>query len=95
MLSQEALVLLADLAHNLLAWFHQAVLMDSPFAGYGPKRIIRQLLHIPGELVFDGETLVEVRLKESHFLAEPVLDCLTRLWEGDEALPPGQMNGVE
>lgn len=86
MLSQEALVLLADLAHNLLAWFHRAVLTDSPFAGYGPKRIIRQLLHIPGELVFDGETLVKVRLKESHFLAEPVLGCLTRLWEGDETL---------
>jgi len=88
MLSQEALVLLADLAHNLLAWFHRDVLIASPFAGYGPKRIIRQLLHIPGELVFDGETLVEVRLQESHFLAEPVLDCLTRLWEDDETLPP-------
>ena len=95
MLSQEALVMLADLAHNLLAWFHQAVLLDTSFAGYGPKRIIHQLLCIPGELLFDGETLVEVRLKQSHFLAKPMLECLTHLWEGDETLSPIVTNGVE
>jgi len=95
MLSQEALVLLADLAHNLLAWFHQDVLVGTPFAGYGPKRIVDQLLYIPGELVFDDETLVEVRLQRSHFLAGPVLDCLVRLWEGDETWSSGPTNGVE
>jgi len=95
MLSQEALVLLVDLAPNLLAWFHQDVLLDTPFAGYGPKRIINQLLRIPGELAFNDETLVEVRLQKSHFLAEPVLDCLVRLWEDDETLSSGPTNGVE
>ena len=94
-LSQEALVLLTDLAHNLLAWFHHDVLLDTRFAGYGPKRIIHQLLCIPGELVFDGATLVEVRLKRSHFLAEPMLDCLVRLWGEDETLAPIATNGTE
>ena len=86
MLAQEALILLADLAHNLLAWFHRDLLGDTPFASYGPKRIIQQLLAIPGELVFEGETLVEVRLKQSHVLAQPMLDILTRLWDADETL---------
>ena len=95
MLSQEALVLLADLAHNLLAWFHQAQLLDTRFAGYGLKRIICQLMCIPGELVFDGATLVEVRLKRSHFLAGPMLDCLARLWKDDETLAPIVTNRTE
>jgi hypothetical protein len=95
MLSQEALVLLVDLAHNLLAWFHHDLLLDTRFAGYGSKRIIQQLLCIPGELVFEGATLVEVRLKQSHFLAEPMLDCLIRLWEDDETLAPIVKNGTE
>ena len=86
MLAQAALILLADLAHNLLAWFHQDLLMDTRFAGYGPQRIIQQLLCIPGELVFDNEDLVEVRLKQSHALAEPMLDILMRLWDEDEPL---------
>jgi len=86
MLAQEALILLADLAHNLLAWFHRDLLMETRFAGYGPKRIIQQLLCIPGELVFDDQTLVEVRLKQSHALAEPMLDILARLWDEDETL---------
>ena len=95
MLSQEALVLLADLVHNLLAWFHHARLLDTRFAGYGPKRIIHQLLCIPGELVFDSDTLVEVRLKRSHFLAEPMLDCLACLWKDDETWVPIVTNGTE
>jgi hypothetical protein len=95
MLSQETLILRADLAHNLLAWFHHDLLLDTRFAGYGPKRIIQQLLCIPGELVFDGATLVEVRLKQSHFLAAPMLDCLVRLWEDDETLAPIVTNGTE
>jgi hypothetical protein len=86
MLAQEALILLADLAHNLLAWFHRDLLLETRFAGYGPKRIIQQLLCIPGELVFDDHSLVEVRLKQSHPLAEPMLDILARLWDEDETL---------
>jgi hypothetical protein len=86
MLAQEALILLADLAHNLLAWFHHDLLMDTRFVGYGSKRIIQQLLCIPGELVFDDRALVEVRLKQSHPLAAPMLDILERLWDEDETL---------
>jgi hypothetical protein len=86
MLAQEALILLADLGHNLLAWFHRDLLIQTRFATYGPKRIIQQLLCIPGELVFEGDVLVEVRLKQSHALAEPMLDILARLWDEDETL---------
>jgi hypothetical protein len=47
--AQEMLVLLDDLAHNWLAWLYGWVLKDSSFDGFGPKRIIRDLLTIPGE----------------------------------------------
>lgn len=95
LLAQEALVLLTDLAHNLLAWLHRDLLHHTRFARYGPKRIIQQLLCIPGELLFDEDTLVEVRLKQSHALAEPVRDCLVRLWTEDETLNYIVPNGTE
>lgn len=95
MLAQEALVLLADLAHNLLAWFHCDLLRETRFAGYGSKRIIQQLLSIPGELVFDDAALVEVRLKQSHPLAESMLDVLGRLWDEDETLTSVVKFGTE
>jgi len=42
--------LLTDLAHNLLADFQHRALIGSRFENYGPKRIIRDLLRIPGNL---------------------------------------------
>ena len=35
--AQKALILLTDLAHNLLADFHHTVLAETPFADFGPK----------------------------------------------------------
>ena len=55
-LGQKAYVLLTDLAHNLLADFHHQALIDSRFEDFGPKRIVRDLLSIPGFITFtDGK----------------------------------------
>jgi hypothetical protein len=79
--AQEMLVLLNDLAHNWLAWLYAWVLKDGPFAAFGPKRIIRDLLTIPGEAVIMGDELVELRLKASHPYAAAMADALQRLWQ--------------
>ena len=73
---QLALILLTDLAHNLLAHFHHQALLDSPFQTFGPKRIVRDLLAIPGRLVFCGSQLQRIELWQNHPYANPMLNCL-------------------
>jgi hypothetical protein len=79
--AQEMLVLLNDLAHNWLAWLHAWVLKASPFDGFGPKRIIRDLFTIPGEATIVKDELIELRLKASHPHAAAMVDVLERLWQ--------------
>jgi hypothetical protein len=71
--AQEALILLTDLAHNLLADFHHTVLAETPFADFGPKRMVRDLLAIPGKLTFEGTQLKRIDLLESHPPAKSML----------------------
>lgn len=78
--AQEMLILLNDLAHNWLAWFYAWALKDGPFDRFGPKRIIRDLLTIPGEVEIVNDELVELRLKASHPYAEAMANALQRLW---------------
>jgi len=79
--AQEMLVLLNDLAHNWLAWLHAWVLQDTPFKGFGPKRIIRDLLSIPGEADIVNDELIELRLKASHPYAAVMTEVLEHLWQ--------------
>lgn len=74
---QKAYILLTDLAHNLLADFYFRALVDSPFADYGPKRIVRDLLHVFGHLVFAQENLA--------IFSESVGNSLARTPEFDKA----------
>lgn len=73
---QKAYILLTDLAHNLLADFHHRALADSPFAGYGPKRIVRDLLNSPGRLVFAEGRLVRIELLSQKQFGEDLAACL-------------------
>jgi hypothetical protein len=79
--AQEMLILLNDWAHNLLAWFCTHALVGSRFADFGPKRIVRDLLTIPGEAITLDDELVELRLKASHPYAAEMTHCLDRLWQ--------------
>src|SRR5262245_66521062 len=47
--AQEALVLLTDFAHNLLAWTRAWMLRGSPFTVPGIHRMVKELLPIPGD----------------------------------------------
>ena len=76
--AQKALVLLTDLTHNLLADFRYRGLVNSPFAHWGSKRIVRDLLAIPGRLHFDAEQLKRIELLASHPHTEALIICLER-----------------
>ncbi|MCK5315466.1 MAG: transposase [Anaerolineales bacterium] len=77
-LAQKALILLTDMAHNLLADFYHSALAGSSFQGYGPKRIVRDLLAMEGRIHLDTEQLMKVELSANHRYAEELLDCLVR-----------------
>lgn len=64
--AQEGLILLTDLAHNLFSWVHHWVLEDSPFADFGTKRMVDELMCIPGRVEIKGGKLRKVALLETH-----------------------------
>lgn len=71
-LAQEGLILLTDLGHNILSWTHHWVLEDSPFADFGTKRMVDELMCIPGRIeIMDGK-LQKVALLETHPYAGPM-----------------------
>jgi len=61
-LAQKGYILLTDLAHNLLADFHHRALIGSRFENYGPKRIIRDLLRMPGKLTLCNGNIAKIEL---------------------------------
>jgi len=81
--AQQGLILLTDLAHNLLADFHHTALQGTRFEAFGPKRLVRDLFAIPGRLVFDGAQLKRIELLASHQYAQDMLKCLQRYCLGE------------
>jgi hypothetical protein len=82
-LAQKGFVLLTDLAHNLLADFHHRALVDTRFEGYGPKRIVRDLLTMQGRLTFEAGELKCIELLSQNQNARDLLMCLERYCLGD------------
>jgi hypothetical protein len=75
-LAQTALILLSDLAHNLLAHFHHHALVGTRFEPFDVKRIIRDLMAIPGRLICEGSQLKSFFLLDTHPYAEEAVSCL-------------------
>ncbi len=71
--AQEMLVLLTQLAYNLLAWVHRLLLHPaSPFLHYGWQRMIANLFHIPGIFTLDDQgQVLAIRLSRDHPFALP------------------------
>lgn len=76
--AQKALILLNDLSHNLLSHFRRHALVQSPYAHWGLKRIVRDLLAIPGRLHFSDGELKRIELLKSHPNAEALIICLEK-----------------
>ena len=79
---QQGYLHLTDLAHNLLAHFHHRALVESPFEGFGQKRLLRDLLQTPGRLVFNHGNLKRVELLSQMNFAEDLIICLERYISG-------------
>lgn len=82
--AQEGLILLTDLAHNLLSWVHHWVLEDTPFVDFGTARMVNELLCIPGQVEMKGGKLQKVTLLKTHPYAElmcPILHKLLRFFD--------------
>lgn len=77
--AQVMLVLLTDVAHNLLSWLHAATLADGPCSDFGALRMVEDLLCIPGRLEFKGPELQKVALLETHPFAPHMGKALLRL----------------
>ena len=81
-LGQKGYILLTDLAHNLLTDFYFRALAGTQFDGFGPKRIVRDLLATPGRLVFDSGSLVRIELLTQKQFAGDLAICLERYFSG-------------
>ena len=79
--AQEIWVILTDMVHNYLAWFAHHILADSPFSGWEPLRIGRDLFRIPGHVEMAQGRLLSVRLLKSSPYADDLLSCLARFWD--------------
>ena len=80
---QSAYILLTDLVHNLLADFKRHGLADSKLAAFGLKRIVRDLLNMPGRLLFDGQKLTRIELRSQNQYSAELLICLEKYISGD------------
>jgi hypothetical protein len=76
--AQEGLVILTDLAHNLLADFYNVALIDSAFRDFGLKRIVRDLLNMAGHLSWTTPDELCVTLQRVHPYSKDLLDCLVK-----------------
>ncbi|MGB8647926.1 MAG: hypothetical protein WCF84_22015 [Anaerolineae bacterium] len=79
LLAQETLILLTDLAHNVLAWTQDWMFAESRFTTCGPLGLVNDVLCIPGEVVLKGNQLLMVALRETHPYAAEMVVCLTKL----------------
>ncbi len=71
--AQEMLVLLAQLAHNLIIWTRTALVPARPgLARYGMQRMVRDVMRIPGQVRFDAVGKVQITLNADHPLAQSV-----------------------
>jgi hypothetical protein len=82
-LAQKGFILLTDLAHNLLADFYHKALVGTRFERYGLKRIVRDLLAVPGRLVFEAGELRRIELLSRKQFASDLLICLERYCLGE------------
>ena len=77
--AQQALVLLTDLAPNILAWTRRLWAPAPALGDAGIDCIVHAILPIPGTLSFAERGLVKWRLQATHPLAQSVLSGRSRM----------------
>ena len=92
--AQEMLVLLAQLAYNLITWVRVRLAPTKPsLKRFGPLRMVRDVFHIPGKIRLDAQGhVLEVVLSDVHVLALPFRQATSSLLARDDiALNLGQI----
>lgn len=86
--AQEMLVLLAQLAYNLLSWVRNHLAVHRPnLRSYGPLRMVRDLLHITGMIRLDSQgRTVEITLNQAHALASLFQQALSSSLARDDCV---------
>lgn len=79
--AQEVLILLTDLAHNVLSWLRHELLQDTPLAHFGLYRLVQNVLNVPGEVVCENDRLSELRFLATHPYAPLLAEVLPKLWQ--------------
>jgi hypothetical protein len=77
--AQEMLVLLAQLAYNVITWVQPSF---TPLTGglerFGPLRMVRDLFHISGKIRLNGHgKVLGITLNQAHALASPFANALS------------------
>lgn len=77
--AQEMLILLAQLAHNLVIWTRNDLAQaDQRFSQYGIHRTVRDVFQIPGCVQIDASgKIVAITLRDCHPLAQSVQSAFT------------------
>ncbi len=84
---QETLILLTQLAHNILVWSKDWFFRGTKITEFGLVRLIEKVFNIPGEVEIREGKLKRLCLKQSHPLASIVIDG-TRQAIGKGRSPP-------
>jgi hypothetical protein len=76
--AQEMLVLLAQLAYNLITWTRNRLAHQvSQLRQFGVLRMVRDVFHIPGSIMFnDKGHILQITLNQAHCLAALVKEAL-------------------
>jgi Transposase DDE domain group 1 len=86
--AQEMLVLLAQMAYNLLSWTRNHLAVHDPrLRSFGPLRIVRDLFQIPGTCRLDAQgRILEITLNDAHPFARLFVQALSSLLAQDDVL---------
>jgi hypothetical protein len=84
--AQEMLVLLAQLAYNLIGWTQSALARHAPpLQHFGALRMVRDVFHITGKIMLDAQgRILEITLNQAHALALPFVQAMPALLAGDD-----------
>jgi uncharacterized protein (DUF3820 family) len=84
--AQEMLVLLAQLAYNLIIWTRNLLAVQSPkLQSYGLLRMVRDLFHIDGRVQIDAHGhILKITLNQADELAQPFVNGLAPSWAHNE-----------
>lgn len=84
--AQEMLVLLAQLAYNLISWTRHHLARHAPgLRHFGMLRMVRDVFHIAGKVELDAQgRILQITLNQAHALALPFVQTMSVLLSDDD-----------